>query len=147
MTNVLPAGLARPLPSADGLDAPYWEGTRGHELRVQRCAGCSTFRWSPEWLCYECHSFAVDWPRIEPTGVLFSFQRIWHPASPALADIGPYITVLVELAQAGGIRMLGNYAGAPTDELQIGMQMTAVFEDHHAKEHGAELPYTLVHWR
>ena len=142
MTNVLPPGLARPMPSPDGLDAPYWEGTRALELRVQRCATCGTFRWSPEWLCYVCHSFAVDWPRVEPTGVLFSFQRIWHAAAPALTDAGPYITVLVELPHAGGIRMLGNYAGASTDDLHIGTLMTAVFENHDTDE-----PYTLVHWR
>jgi uncharacterized OB-fold protein len=141
MTTVLPSGLARPIPLADGLDAPYWLGTRAHELRVQRCADCGTFRWSPEWLCYACHSFATDWVSVEPTGVLFSFQRIWHPASPVLANAGPYVTVLVELPHAGSIRMLGNYAGDPTDELRIGTSMRAVFEDR-----DAEVPYTLVHW-
>ena len=74
--------------------------------------------------------------------MLFSFQRIWHPASPVLAQAGPYITVLVELPHAGNIRMLGNYAGHPTEELRIGMPMTATFEDHD----DADVPYTLVHW-
>ena len=142
MSTVLPVGLARPVPSADGLDAPYWEGTRAHEIRVQRCADCGTFRWSPEWLCYACHSFTTDWVTVEPHGVLFSFQRIWHPVSPVLADALPYITVLVDLVDAKGIRMLGNYAGHPIDELRIGTPMSPVFEDH-----AADPPYTLVHWR
>jgi uncharacterized OB-fold protein len=129
MSTVLPAGLARPIPLADGLDAPYWHGTQAHELRVQQCASCSTFRWSPEWLCYACHSFETNWVNVDASGVLFSFQRIWHPASPALAGAGPYITVLVELPQAGNIRMLG-----------------AVFEDHGAADQSAEVPYTLVQW-
>jgi uncharacterized OB-fold protein len=146
MSTVLPAGLARPIPLADGLDAPYWHGTQAHELRVQQCASCSTFRWSPEWLCYACHSFETNWVNVDASGVLFSFQRIWHPASPALAGAGPYITVLVELPQAGNIRMLGNYAGDPTDELHIGMAMRAVFEDHGAADQSAEVPYTLVQW-
>ena len=30
-------GLRQPAPANDGLDAPFWEGTRAHELRVQRC--------------------------------------------------------------------------------------------------------------
>ena len=141
MSTVLPPGLARPIPLADGLDAPYWLGTRAHELRAQQCARCGTFRWSPEWLCYACHSFDTNWVTLEPTGVLFSYQRIWHPASPVLASAGPYITVLVELPQAGNIRMLGNYAGDHTDQLHIGEPMHAQFEDH-----DAELPYTLVQW-
>ena len=142
MSTILPVGLPRPVPSADGLDTPYWEGTARHQVRVQQCAGCETFRWSPEWICWKCHSFEVTWPTVEPTGVLYSFQRIWHPVSPVLADIGPYITVLVELPHAGRVRMLGNYAGDPTTDLVIGTPMQAVFEDHDEAEH----PYTLVHW-
>ena len=34
---VLPEGLPTPMPLPDGLDAPYWEGTRNHELKAQRC--------------------------------------------------------------------------------------------------------------
>ena len=36
--SYLPAGMPAPLPTADGLDAPYWEGTRRSELLAQRCA-------------------------------------------------------------------------------------------------------------
>ena len=146
MSTVLPPGLARPIPLADGLDAPFWLGTQVHELRVQQCASCGTYRWSPEWLCYACHSFDTRWVVVEPTGVLFSFQRIWHPVSPVLASAVPYVTVLVELPQAGHIRMLGNYAGDPTAELHIGTHMSARFEDHAPGQRDTELPYTLVHW-
>ena len=30
----LPAGMPAPVPSADGLDLPYWEGIRRDELWV-----------------------------------------------------------------------------------------------------------------
>jgi uncharacterized OB-fold protein len=143
MTYVLDAAMPAPVPMADGLDAPYWRGTRAHELRVQRCADCGTHRWSPEWICHVCHSFAIDWPAVEPHGVLFSFQRVWHPVTPALAGAVPYVNVLVELPHAGGIRMIGNYAGDPLDDLVIGAPMRAVFEDHD----DAVLPYTLVQWK
>ena len=33
----LPVGMPEPVPEADGLDAPYWAGTRRGELMVQRC--------------------------------------------------------------------------------------------------------------
>ncbi len=32
----LPAGLPSPTAMGDGLDAPYWDGTRDHKLMVQR---------------------------------------------------------------------------------------------------------------
>ena len=31
MSTVLPPGLARPIPLADGLDAPFWLGTQAPE--------------------------------------------------------------------------------------------------------------------
>ena len=51
--------------------------------------------------------------------------------------------LLIELPQAGNVRMIGNYAGDPTDRVVIGTPMSAVFEDHD----DAEVPYTLVQWR
>ena len=50
----LPAGLPRPVPEPDGLDRPYWEGTRAGELRVQRCRACRGWQWGPEWICHRC---------------------------------------------------------------------------------------------
>lgn len=140
---VLPEGLPRPVPAADGLDGPYWEGTRAHELRVQRCASCQTWRQPPEWICHVCHSRDSEWVAVEPRGVLFASERVWHPVHPALAPAVPYVVVLVALPHAGGVRVVGNLLGDPRQDVPIGSPLRAVFEDH---EH-PELPYTLVHWQ
>jgi uncharacterized OB-fold protein len=47
--------------------------------------------------------------------------------------------VLVELPDAGNVRMVGNLLGDARDEVEIGAPVEAVFEDH---EDG-----TLVQWR
>ncbi len=139
----LPAGLPRPVPEADGLDAPYWEGTRRGELRVQRCRGCRGWQWGPEWICHRCLGFDLEWAVVEPRGVVYSWERAWHPVHPALRDHGPYVVVLVELAHAGGVRMIGNLLGDPTQPVTIGAPVAAVFEPHD----DAPPPFTLVHWR
>jgi uncharacterized protein len=113
----LPAGLPAPVTESDGLDLPYWEGTRQGVLKVQRCGACNTWQWGPEWL--------------------------WHPVHAALRDHGPYIAALVELPHAGNIRMLGNLLGDPHQEVTIGSAVQAVFEPHD----DAASPYTLVQWR
>jgi uncharacterized OB-fold protein len=140
---VLPDGLPRPVPSPDELDAPYWEGTRAHELRVQRCRGCGTFRWGPEWICYACHSRESDWPAVEPYGVLYASERVWHPVHPKVAPAIPYVVVLVELPHAGGVRMVGNLLGDPMQTVEIGADVEAVLEPHD----DATPPFTLVQWR
>jgi uncharacterized OB-fold protein len=138
--SVLPPGLPAPMAARDGLDTPYWEGARAHELRVQRCAACGTWRWGPEWICHACLSFETEWVRVDPVGRIYSWERIWHPVHPALGDAVPYVIVLVELPHAGGVRMIGNLFGDPRRVIAIGAPVRAVFEDH-------EPGYTLVHWK
>lgn len=141
--HVLPAGLPAPVPARDGLDRPYWEGTRRRELWVQRCPECGTWQWGPEWNCHGCRSFAIAWEQVAPEGVLYSWQRPWHPVHGALADAVPYTVVLVELPHAGGIRMVGNLLGDPMQPFAIGDRVEAVFEDHD----DSPTPFTLVQWR
>src|SRR6185436_17831488 len=62
----LPAGLPHPVAEPDGLDTPYWEGTRAGELRVQRCRACRAWQWGPEWICHGCLAFDLDWVAVEP---------------------------------------------------------------------------------
>jgi uncharacterized OB-fold protein len=139
----LPPGLPAPVPEPDGLDAPYWEGTRQNELRIQRCRDCRAWVWGPEWMCHQCLSFDLEWQRVGGRGLIYSWERAWHPVHPALKGHPPYIVVLVELPEAGCIRMLGNLLGDPHQEVRIGAAVEAVFEPHDE----AKLPYTLVHWR
>ena len=142
-TSYLPAGMPAPVPEADGLDRPYWEGTRSGELRVQRCRACQGWQWGPEWICHRCLSFDLGWEPVAGRGAIYSWERPWHPVHPALRDHGPYVVVLVELPHAGGIRMVGNLLGDPRQDVRIGAAVEAVFEPHD----DAKTPFTLVHWR
>jgi uncharacterized OB-fold protein len=139
----LPAGLPIPVPEADGLSAPYWAGLRENRLLVQRCAQCGTWQFGPEWICHRCHAFDPAWVEVEPRGRIYSWERVWHPSHRALQGHGPYLAVLVELAQAGGVRMVGNLLGDPMQEVVIGSEVEGVFE-HHAD---AEPAYSLLQWR
>ena len=142
-TYHLPAGLPRPVAEPDGLDAPYWEGTRRGELRVQRCRACQGWQWGPEWICHRCLSFDLDWATVATQGRIYSWERAWHPVHPALRGQPPYVVVLVELPHAGNIRMIGNLLDAPNGDIPIGAPVEAVFEPHD----DATPPFTLVHWR
>jgi uncharacterized OB-fold protein len=139
----LPPGLPIPTVEDGGLDAPFWEGARDHRLMVQHCDHCQTFQWGPEWICHACHADNVAWTQIEGKGRIYSWERVWHPTSPAMAEKVPYLIVLVELPHAGNIRMLGNLLGDPKQEVPFGAEVEAVFEDH-ATPSGK---YTLVQWR
>lgn len=140
-TSYLPAGMPLPAPSPDGLDQAFWEAARRHELVVQRCTNCQTFQFGPEWICYNCHSFDLGWHRVSGRGRIYSWERIWYPVHPALRDACPYMVVLVELPDAGNVRMVGNLLGDPMQEVPIGAEVEAVFEDHEPEQ------VALVQWR
>ena len=140
-TSYLPAGMPLPAPSPDGLDQEFWEAARRHELVVQRCNSCQTFQFGPEWICYNCHAFDLGWHRVSGRGRIYSWERIWYPVHPALRDACPYMVVLVELPDAGNVRMVGNLLGDPMQEVPIGAEVEAVFEDHEPEQ------VTLVQWR
>jgi uncharacterized OB-fold protein len=141
--HYLPPGLPAPVAEADGLDTPYWEGTRRGELVIQRCRGCSAWQWGPEWICHRCLGFDMGWERVEGRGRIYSWERVWHPVHPALRGQPPYIVALVELPHADNVRMIGNLLGDPHQDVSIGASVEAVFEAHDE----AKPPFTLVHWR
>lgn len=139
--SYLNPGLAQP--KATPLDAPYWEGLTQNVLRVQQCDSCQGWQWGPEWICHHCLSDQVGFVEVAPEGVIYSYERVWHPVHPALKEQGPYIVVLVELPQAGGVRMVGNLLGDPQQEVPIGAAVTGVFE-HHAD---ADPAFSLLQWQ
>ena len=139
----LPEGLPIPVPEADALSQPYC-GLRREELWVQRCVSCQTWQWGPEWICHNCLAFDPAWVRVEGNGIIYSWERVWHPVHPVLKQRrDPYIAVLVELPQAGNVRMVGNLLGDPRQEVVIGAPVQVAFEHHP----DAEPPHTLAHWR
>jgi len=142
-TFYLPVGLPIPESESDGLSEPFWSGLREGRLLVQRCVHCKTWQFGPEWLCHRCHEFDPAWEEVEPVGKIYSWERVWHPAHQALKEHGPYIAVLVELPDAGNIRLVGNLLGDPMQDVVIGAEVEGQFEHHH----NANPPYSLLQWR
>jgi uncharacterized OB-fold protein len=125
------------------LEQPYWDALHKERLIVQRCVACDGWQWGPEWICHRCLSTDVAWVEVAPHGRIYSWERIWHPAHPALKGHGPYLAVLVELPKAGEIRMVGNLLGDPQQTVRIGAEVRGEFE-HHVEDESA---YSLLHWR
>ncbi|HVA82324.1 MAG TPA: OB-fold domain-containing protein, partial [Candidatus Binataceae bacterium] len=80
------------------------------------------------------------WHRVSGRGRIYSWERVWHPAHPALKNACPYLVVVVELEGAGGVRMVGNLLGDAMQDVQFDAEVEAIFEDHPAG-------HTLIQWR
>ncbi len=125
----MPQGM--PLPDTkDPSIKGFWEHTKKHELVVQRCAKCGTFRHTPTLVCYNCQSFDYEWYKVSGKGRVYSYTIVHHPAHPVLKGKVPYNIVLVELPDAGGVRVVGNLIdGTPNEEIHIGMPVEVTWED------------------
>lgn len=134
-------GIARPLPDLDEkLHAPFWEGTRARELRVQECAHCYTVRWPPRTRCAACGSYDLRWRAVAPRGRLFSWTVAAHPFGAAWTDRVPYVVGIVTLDRPASVRFLGNVVGVAPGELRANLPMEAVFE-------AVSPTVTLVNWQ
>ena len=139
----LPSGLPHPVPERDGLSTPYWQGLAAGKLMVQTCTACNQSQWGPEWICHRCHSFTLTWREVMPSGTIYSWERVWHPSHPALANACPYLVALIAIDGCDGVRLIGNLLGNPLQDVVIGAAVEGVFEHHPS----AGPPFSLLQWR
>ncbi|MEE9568902.1 MAG: Zn-ribbon domain-containing OB-fold protein [Candidatus Binatia bacterium] len=117
----------KPLPIPSQLSEHFWSACKRHELKVQRCQSCRSYRFPPAVLCPECLSTETEWVKISGRGKVFSFvvyRRLYHPAFEA--DL-PYTVAVIELEE--GARILSNVVGVPPEEVTCDMPVEVAFED------------------
>ncbi|MFE9450718.1 Zn-ribbon domain-containing OB-fold protein [Streptomyces sp. NPDC006739] len=127
--------MLTPVTDADG--APFWQYAARGELRVQTCADCAEPRFPPRPCCPHCQSFASEWRLMSGRARVWSYVVPHPPLLPDYAARAPYNVVVVELADAPRIRLVGNvvsHAGAALDSvaperIRIGARVQAVFAD------------------
>ena len=118
---------SRPLPEETGLTAPFWQVARERRLVIQRCSGCSRYRWPPEVACYYCGSFDYEWARASGRAKLYTWTVAHPPLLPYFHQRAPWPIAVAELEE--GPRMITNLVGVTPDEYEIGMPLRVDFED------------------
>ncbi|MCO5089569.1 OB-fold domain-containing protein [Bosea sp. (in: a-proteobacteria)] len=116
----------KPLPKIDALNAPYWEGAKAGELRIQACGHCGRHSADPARLCMSCGSPELSWVAASGRARLWSFG-IFHKAYfPSFAPDVPYNVAIVELEE--GPRLYSNIVGVANDDIKVGMPLKVHFE-------------------
>ncbi len=127
MGNYLPDGLPAPQPSHD--DFEFWDSCSKHELRIQQCPVCATFRHPPRPSCARCGHFGARWTQVSGRGTVFSYTVAHHPVHRALRETVPYNVAVVLLDDAGDVRLVSNVIDATPGEMHIGMPVEVAWED------------------
>jgi uncharacterized OB-fold protein len=121
------ADYAKPLPQVTREMAPFWEAARRHELVVQRCSACRTYRFPARDLCSRCLARESEWIRVSGRGAVFSWAVMHQVYHPGFAAEVPYAVVVVELEE--GARLVSNLVDCPVAEITAGMPVEVVFDD------------------
>jgi uncharacterized OB-fold protein len=126
-----------------GADDPYWEYLEAGEFRLPRCAGCRAWMWPAHWRCGACGSWDLAWVAVPPTGTVYSWTRTWYAfdRTKERAEDVPYVVLLVEVADAGGARVMGVLAGED-DGVKIGAPVTGTIDPPSPKSKG----YPALRW-
>jgi uncharacterized OB-fold protein len=120
-----------PLPSFAPIEAsftrPFWEGVAAHEIRLPRCTACGTWVWYPLPGVGHCRAAPLEWRAVAPVGTVFTHTTVRRPFLPG-ADMTsvPFTTVLVELDDSPGVRLVGVLAEGV--EPAVGMRVEADFD-------------------
>ena len=117
------------LPRVDEESKGFWEACRRHELRIQRCRACGTFRYYPRALCPNCLGSDTEWVQSSGRATVYTFTVTYQNQAPGFRDELPYVLAYVKLDDAGGVQMLTNIVGCPADQVKIGMPVEVTFED------------------
>ena len=125
-------------PQIPTLHAPFWEGVRAHELRLQRCDSCGRFRFIPGEMCPGCHSASATWTVVSGRGSIYTYTVVHRAPTPAYQADAPYVIAHVELEE--GPRIIATMVECPPDEVTVGMAVEAAYED-------VEPDLTLYHFR
>jgi uncharacterized OB-fold protein len=114
------------LPPINGESAPYWEGCRQGELRLQKCGACGFVQFYPRLLCSQCSERQLDWVAASGLGRVKSFTIVRRAVSAAYEPDVPYVVALIELAE--GPVMMSNVVNCDPETVETGMPVQVTFD-------------------
>jgi uncharacterized OB-fold protein len=137
----------RPRPGINLDNQFFWDGARGHELRIQAFQVCGERYFPPTPRCWKCGSFDMGHVVASGRATLYSWAIPHHPQAPGFRY--PVLAGLVELEE--GTRLVSNIVGCRRQDLRIGMPLEVCWLDSHpALVEGAQDsrgPITLPQFR
>ena len=116
---------AKPVPTVDELNRPYWEGARDQRLLLQRCMSCGHHQFYPRPFCPHCWSYDVSWEEASGRATLYTYSIVRRNDLPPFNERVPYVAAVVDLDE--GPRMMTNVEGCAEDDLEIGMPLVVDF--------------------
>lgn len=122
--------LHPPLPVADKLSAPFWEGVKSGKLLVQACAQCRRLQFPFDATCESCSSTELSVQEVSGRGTVFSFtETVSGARHPYFQAISPYLVGHVQLDEQEGLLFASNFPGSMYADLKVGAPVMVEFHE------------------
>lgn len=128
----LQAGLpTSPIPVIDPETSPYWDGAEEGRLILPFCLECDDYFWYPRGFCPRCSGSKLRWDQAVGTGAVYSFTIVRRSFGIWKEHL-PFSVAWVTLEE--GISVATNIVGIMAEQLTIGLEVRAVFEQSNLGE-------------
>lgn len=117
----------RLLPTLHEPSAFFWKSGADGTLRFLACDACSTLIHPPAPVCPRCYGRATTPQPVSGRGTLHSFTVNVQPWD-GVGDV--YIIGLVSIDEQPDVRLMTNLVDVEPQDVQIGMPVEVVFEEH-----------------
>ncbi len=105
----------------------YWAGAAAGELRMPRCTACRRFCWYPDGNCRGCGAEQVTWERMTGRAKLFTWVVLEHAFLPQYGRDLPFVSALVALEEAPGVRVPTRIVECAAEDLAIDQPLEVCF--------------------
>ena len=118
----------RVLPRVTAANEHFWKGGADGELRFLRCTPCERLVHPPAPLCPSCLGKGLVPHAVSGRATVATFTLNHQPWVPSPDH--PYAIAIVEIDEQPDVRLMTNIVNCPAEEVEIGMPVQVVFEQH-----------------
>lgn len=116
----------KPLPQPTPISAPFWDGLKAHEVRLQQCEN-GHWLFFPRTHCPTCGSRHLAWKTVSGEGTLYTFTVARVPTLPEFSDEMPQLLAVVQLEQ--GVHINTTLVGVDPAAVRVGQRLRPVFDE------------------
>jgi uncharacterized OB-fold protein len=122
--------LHPPLPVADDVSRPFWDGLKQGKLLVQRCPSCQRFQYPPTATCETCQGTDLAYEQVSGRATVHAFtETVSGARHPYFQSISPYLVGHVRLEEQDDLILVSNFPGSTYDDLAIGARAQVEFHE------------------
>jgi uncharacterized OB-fold protein len=119
--------ITRPLPTITADNETFWQSTKAHAMKLQRCNVCERFWYYPGPVCPHCMAQDWTWTEVSGKGTIYSYSLLERAkGNPFEGDV-PIAIILVTLEE--GPVMMSNLIDYEPGDLAVDSAVTIDYED------------------